>query len=99
MMTEIVTMKITEMTARDTFIQIVDGLEENYHRKQAGYVDCELLYHDKMDEWIMIQHWDNAENLKRASREIFKHPAAKAFLEAVDSKSVTMWVSSQLAKW
>ena len=44
--TEIVTMKIAQEITKDEFISIVDGLERNYHSKQPGFIDTELLYNE-----------------------------------------------------
>ena len=57
--TEIVTLKTVEGITGDQFISIVDALEKNFHSKQPGFLDTELLYNEKADEWIMIQHWDS----------------------------------------
>lgn len=43
MITEIVTMKTIEDISREEFLAIVDGLEKNFHSKQDGFVDTELL--------------------------------------------------------
>jgi len=97
--TEIVTMKTIERIAKDDFIKIVDGLEKNYHSKQEGFIDTELLYNDKTDEWIMIQHWDNLDNLKSSSRQMFNNPITESFVKSLDPKTVKMLMLPQLGKW
>jgi len=69
--TEIVTMKTVEGIGKDDFIRIVDGLEKDFHSKQQGFIDSELLYNDKTNEWVIIQHWDSLENLQSASKKMF----------------------------
>ena len=44
--TEIVTMKTLQEVTKYSFISIVDALEKDYHSKQQGFIDTELLYND-----------------------------------------------------
>jgi len=97
--TEIVTMKMVEGIDKEDFISIVGGLEKNYHSKQPGFIDSELLYNDKTDEWIMIQHWDSLENLRSASKKMFDNPITEPFVKSIDPKSVKMIMLPQLGMW
>ena len=97
--TEIVTMKLEGNLTKNEFISIVDGLETNFHSKQPGFIDTELLYDEKNDVWIMIQHWQSAEQLKDAARKIFTDSAAEVFVKSVDPKSVKMVIAPQLGQW
>ena len=97
--TEIVMMKTVEEIGEEEFIQVVNGLEENFHAQQTGFIDTELLYNDKAGEWIMVQHWDSFENLKSASQKIFHDKAAKSFVESLKKESVKMLILPQIKKW
>ena len=97
--TEIVTMKLADNAVKDDFISIVDGLEKNFHSKQAGFIDTELIYDEKNDLWIMIQHWESMEQLKAASKKIFTESTAEAFVKSVDPKNVKMTIAPQLGVW
>lgn len=97
--TEIVTMKIVIGLEANEFISIVSDLEKNYHSKQVGFIDTELLYNEKTNEWIMIQHWESMEQLTSASKQIFKDPAASAFVQSVDPKYIKMVMLPQIRKW
>ena len=97
--TEIVTMKTMENVGRDEFINIVNGLEKDFHSKQAGFIDTELLYNEKTEEWIMIQHWDNLTNLQTASKKMFNNPITEAFVKSINPKSVKMLMLPQLGTW
>ena len=59
--TEIVTMKTLQEVTKYSFISIVDALEKDYHSKQQGFIDTELLYNEENREWTMIQHWASME--------------------------------------
>ena len=97
--TEIVTMKTVEGVDQSTFKSIVDELENNFHSKQAGFIDTELLYNDKADEWIMIQHWDNLDDMKAASKKMFDNPTTEPFVKSIDPKSVKILMLPQLGMW
>ena len=95
-MTEIVTMKTVEGVTKDDFIKIVDDLEKNFHSKQIGFIDSELLFNDKTGEWIIIQHWENLNNLQSASKKMFGNPVTELFVKSLNPKSVKMLMLPQL---
>lgn len=97
--TEIVIMKTTADVTKDAFISIIDGLEKNFHSKQPGFIDTELLYNDKADEWIIIQHWDSLDHLKASSKKMFDTPATEPFVKSLIQKSVKMIMLPQLGRW
>ena len=97
--TEIVMMKTAEGVAKDDFMQIVDDLETNFHSKQPGFIDSELLYNDKSDEWIMIQHWSSDDDLRSASKKIFNNPATERFVKSLRPNGVKMTMLTQLGAW
>jgi hypothetical protein len=47
--TEIVTMKTVEGVTKDAFLRIVDRLEKDFHSKQPGFINSELLHNEKTD--------------------------------------------------
>lgn len=97
--TEIVTMKTVEEVTTDEFIAIVANLEEAFHSQQPGFIDSELLFNEKADEWIMIQHWDTLENMHAASKRMFNNDLTEAFVRCLDPKSVKMLMLPQLSVW
>lgn len=98
-MTEIVTMKTLAGVTVEGFIQLVDQLEQNYHRHQPGFIDSELFYNEQEQEWIMIQHWASESELKAASRNMFVEPLTEAFRNALDPKYVKLKSFPQLGAW
>ena len=97
--TEIVTMKTIEDITKDDFITIVDELEKNFHSKQPGFIDTELLYNDKTDEWIMIQHWDSLDSMKAASKKMFNNPITEKFVNSINPRTVKMLMLPQIGVW
>ena len=97
--TEIVTMKTVEGIAKEDFIQTVKELENNFHSKQPGFIDSELLYNEKTNEWIIIQHWNGLENLQAASRKMFNNPITSKYVKSLHPNSVKMIMLPQLGAW
>lgn len=97
--TEIVKMKTVEGVNNEEFIKIVDGLEKEFHSKQKGFIDTELIYHEEEHEWYMIQHWESKDNLKEASKKMFIDENAEAFVKSLDKKSVKMFIFNQIKIW
>ena len=97
--TEIVTMTLADNITREEFLVIVDELESNFHSKQPGFIDTELLYDEKNDQWIMIQHWESKEQLHTASKKMFQDAITQPFVKALDPKSVKMTIAPQLKRW
>lgn len=99
MITEIVTMKTVPGISRETFLTIVDELERSFHSKQDGFIDTELLEDEKNSQWLMIQHWSSADQLKSASRRMFQDENAAPFVKALDSTTVKMQILPQIKTW
>ena len=97
--TELVTMKSEESVTKEEFISIVDGLEKNFHSKQSGFIDTELLYDEANGLWVMIQHWESVEQLKAASDKMFNDSAAEPFVKALNPESVKMTIAPQIKLW
>jgi len=97
--TEIVTLKTVEGVTKDDFVKIVDGLEKRFHSKQPGFIDSELLYNNKTDEWIIIQHWDSLSNLQSASKKMFDNPTTETFVKSLHPNSIKMIMLPQLGVW
>ena len=97
--TEVVTMKLAAQITQDEFISIVDGLEKDFHSKQPGFIDSELIHDQQADRWIMIQHWETMEQLKAASKKIFTDSAAQSFVKSLDPKNVKITIAPQLRAW
>jgi len=92
-------MKTVEGITKDEFIEIVDGLERNFHTRQKGFIDTELLYHDEENDWYMIQHWNSKDDLKEASKKIFTDKDAENFVKSLNKQSVKMLILPQIATW
>ncbi|MCC0639242.1 MULTISPECIES: antibiotic biosynthesis monooxygenase [unclassified Clostridioides] len=97
--TEIVEFNVEEHLSKDAFVEIVNDLEINFHSVQSGFIDTELLYDEKTQKWIMIQHWDSIENLKSASSKMFKNTSTEKFRNALKAQTVKMNIIPQIKSW
>ncbi|EQF23786.1 antibiotic biosynthesis monooxygenase family protein [Clostridioides difficile CD160] len=97
--TEIVEFSVEENLSKDEFIEIVNDLEMKFHSIQPGFIDTELLYDEKSQKWIMIQHWDSMEDLKNSSSKMFKDSSTEKFRKALKSQTVKMNIMPQLKSW
>lgn len=99
MITEIVNMKTMDGISNEAFIEIIDDLEIGFHSKQPGYIDSEILYDEKQNQWVMIQHWTDIDSMKAASSNMFKNSATEKFRVAIDPKAITIHVFPTLRSW
>ena len=97
--TEVVMMRTGPNITDDMFVNIVDVLEREFHAKQTGFINTELLHDDESESWIMNQHWDSIEHLKAASEKMFQDENAAAFVKALDPASVKMSIAPQIKVW
>ena len=97
--TEIVEFNVEENLSKEEFIEIVNDLELKFHSIQSGFIDTELLYDEKSQKWIMIQHWESIEDLKRASSKMFKDSSTEKFRKALKNQTVKMNIIPQIKSW
>lgn len=97
--TEIVEFKILEGLEKNQFLKIVNFLEENFHSKQKGFIDSELMQGREDRSYIMIQHWETMKYCKAVAPKMMKEPLTEEFRSSIDPKSVKMVFSEQIRNW
>jgi heme-degrading monooxygenase HmoA len=97
--TEIVEFKTVPGNKDEEFIKIVDDLEKDFHSKQSGFIDTELVKGDEKCQWIMIQHWESIEKAKESSKMMMKEPITEAFRQALDVRTVKLRYLNQVNLW
>lgn len=97
--TEIVKMQTNDNVSNTEFMAIIDALEREFHGKQKGFMDTELLYDEKDDLWYMIQHWASLDDMKAAAAQMFKQETTAAFRNAINPKTISITVLPQLQTW
>lgn len=97
--TEIVEFKLEEYVNEDEFLKTVDFLEKNFHLKQKGFIDTELIKGKDERTYIMIQHWETMKDCKNVVRKMMQEPLTEDFRKSINSKTVKMTLSSQIKRW
>jgi len=96
--TEIVSFEINDSISIETFTEIVTSLEIEFHMKQAGYIDSELVK-GKENSWTIIMHWESLEEVKLASKLLMKSDLTKEFRDAIIPSTVRMMYLEQIKTW
>ena len=97
--TEIVEFKLNTTMTDEEFINIVDALETNFHSKQKGFIDTELIKSEKAGHWQMIQHWESLNDAKEVVKMMMGVPITEAFRKSIDPTSVKMSLLEQVKTW
>ena len=98
LITELVSFDIDKAISDENFKEIVDSVEIEFHMKQAGYIDSELVK-GKNNSWTMIMHWESLEEVKHASKLLMKSNLTTRFREAIIPSTVKMSYLEQIKKW
>lgn len=98
LVTEIVSFDIDSSISDESFKEIVNSVEIEFHKKQAGYIDSELVK-GKNNSWTMIMHWESLKEVKFASKLLMKSDLTTSFRQAVIPSTVKMSYLEQIKKW
>lgn len=98
MITEVVSFDIIDSISVETFKEIVHALEIEFHLKQAGYIDSELVK-GRNASWTMIMHWESLNEAKLASKGLMLSHLTERFRNAIIPSTVKMSFSEQIQKW
>ena len=97
--TEIVNLESKPEIAESDFTDIINRLEEKFHSLQEGFIDTELLHTSGTNCWIMIQHWNSLENMKKSSSDMFKNIATEEFRNSINPEKVQIKTYEQKGMW
>ena len=97
--TEIVNLESKPEISESNFTEIINRLEKDFHSLQNGFIDTELLQAAGTNCWIMIQHWNSLEDMKKSSSNMFKDTATEEFRNSINPKSVQIKTYEQKGKW
>ena len=97
--TEIADFKVIPDISDEEVIKIVDFVERNFHTKQTGFIDTELVKGKEENQWLMIQHWRTLSEAKEASGKMTKSELTKEFIKILDLKSIKLVFMEQIKTW
>lgn len=96
--TEIVSFEIDKSIHPETFKEIVDFVETEFHMQQAGYIDSELVK-ENANSWLMIMHWASLDAVKQASKRMMKSDLTIKFRQVIIPSTVKMRYLEQINQW
>jgi len=96
--TEIVSFDTDPSISEETFKAIVRTVETEFHMKQPGYIDSELVK-GRDNSWTMIMHWESLQEVKDASKMLMKNDLTTGFRQAIIPSSVKMGYLEQIQQW
>jgi len=96
--TEIVSFDIDPSISDETLKAIVQTVETEFHMKQPGYIDSELVK-GRDNAWTMIMHWASLQEVKNASKLLMKSDLTVSFRQAIIPSSVKMSYLEQIQHW
>ena len=91
--TEIVEFKLAKAMPEEDF------LEKNFHSKQKGFIDTELVRGKESGQWLMIQHWASLDDAKEVVKLMMQVPITEEFRQSLDPTTVKMSLLQQVKTW
>jgi len=99
MITECVYFDSIDGLSDEDFISIVDRLEKDFHMRQSGIIDTELVRGKGPRQWLMIQHWESLDHATDASRKLMTDDTTEIFRRSLDPKTVRISYHEHAARW
>jgi heme-degrading monooxygenase HmoA len=95
---ELAQFKLADGVDEQSFLRAADAVQEDFLRKQDGYIDRELLKGED-NQWLDILHWSSLEEAQQASEAMLQAPSAAGFMQAIDPTSVKMMHLETVKAW
>ena len=99
MITEIITFKKREETTTDQLVRRADKVVSEFHKKQEGYYDMELICNNSSQLWQMIVHYQSMNDIEKVKKNISHSTVIKSFTELILPETMEVTFYEQLGKW
>ena len=86
---EVIYFRMREGADEQEFIREDERVGRVYTPYQPGFVSRESAKNDQGD-WVVIVHWDNAENAEASMEKFPDDPTAQRFIALMDSDTFSM---------
>ncbi len=86
---EIVTLKLKDGVSYSDFESIDKAVEVEYVSRQPGFISREVAAGED-SEWLVIVHWETAENADASMATFMEAPAASRFIDNIDTTTMVM---------
>lgn len=78
---------------------LMDALEREFHSKQEGFISTELMFLERENSWVMVQHWQSKEQSKAASLLMFQEDCTQVFRDALDKTQIKLKLYEYVGEW
>ncbi len=86
---EVVTLSLKDGVSHAEFAPIDKAVEVEHVSKQPGFISRESAAGEG-SEWLVIVHWNSAEEADASMSSFMDAPAAAAFMDSIDASSMVM---------
>ena len=98
MITELVRFKLLGSTTEAQLLSKAQLLND-FHKKQDGYIDCELVKDVNEESWYFIYHYECLEKVMKVGEKLCQSKAFDEFMPLLVPDSVNVSFYKQLKKW
>jgi hypothetical protein len=99
MITELIAFELREGISNDSLIRQADTVINDFHRKQEGYIDMELVSGTSDSTWQMILHYRSMEDIEKVKNNIPHSDAIKDLTEMLKPGSLQVSFYENRGKW
>jgi hypothetical protein len=99
MITELIAFEKRNEISSNELIDVAEKVVTNFHKKQDGYVDMELIKESSGRLWKMIVHYQTMEDIEKVKINIPQSKVIKEFTQLVIPESMDVSFFEQQQKW
>lgn len=99
MIAEFVRFKALDTTTDEQLLSTADMLINNFWKKQAGFIDAELVKEVEENAWCFIYHSDSLEKLNAGGEKMRNSQEFGQFISLIVPQSIGVTFYHQLKKW
>ena len=99
MITELIEFKLKDTTTVDALVEQLNKVYTDFHIKQDGYIDTELIENTQTGLWQMIHHYQTMEDIEKLKETLPHSESIKEFGSLVVSESLKVSFFNQHGKW
>ena len=99
MITELIEFKLKGTTTIDALVEQLDKVYTDFHIKQQGYIDTELIENTQTGFWQMIHHYETMEYIEKLKETLPHSEAIKGFNTLVEPETFKVSFYNQHRTW
>ncbi|MBN2772851.1 MAG: hypothetical protein JXR31_01290 [Prolixibacteraceae bacterium] len=99
MITEFISFELSDGIGHEQLILQADRVVNEFHKKQDGYVDMELVCENSGKQWQMVIHYQTMDDIEKVKTNLPKSCAIKGFTELIRPGTMKVSFYGQKGKW